>query len=343
MRRSIALLCLPLLVAAGCARAGSDPTRVGPAVTPLPSGVEGVDGRWEAFYQRAEEVADAWRPDGTWRGGYVPLQDATVLIGDPGFTDETKMAFGSGWYRNHIELPTATPAGGTIRFPDGTLRVPLVSAAEAYAQLGRGEPPACPGRPKLPAATPGPGRPKVGGPTIEPGPDGLLPTRPGPEAPISTHAQSPCVSLTVTGVKLGSAAVRTSRGTADVPAWLFTVAELRAPVARLAVAPAAIGAVPEAVAPTWQPPAELSGVENLSRIDGARLDYPVVGGACDTSVTPLVLERDDVVVLGAGRTTSGQACIAVAVSKPLSVTLKAPLGNRTVLDVRLGTPVTVRE
>ncbi|MFD2764212.1 hypothetical protein [Micromonospora eburnea] len=340
MRRSVALLCLPLLVVTGCARAGSDPTRVGPAVTPLPSG---VDHRWEAFYQRAVEIADAWRPGEAWRGGYVPLQDATVLSGDPGFTDETKLAFSSGWYRARIGLPTATPADGTIRFPDGTLRVPLVSAAEAYAQLDQGDPPPCPDRPKAPPATSAPGRPKPGGPTIEPGPDGLVPTRPGPETPVSTELATPCVPLTVSGVKLGSASVRTSRGVAEVPAWLFTVAELRVPVARLAVASGAVGAVPEGVAPTRSVPDGVVSVVSLDAVDGARLDYRLGLGACDSGLTPLVLERDDVVVLGGGVTRSTGPCTLQLVMKPTSVTLRAPLGDRVVLDVGGGGPVTLEQ
>ncbi|SBT54805.1 hypothetical protein [Micromonospora narathiwatensis] len=324
MRRSIALLCLPLLAAAGCARAGSDPTRVGPSVAPPPSG---VDHRWEAFYQRAGEVADAWRPSEAWRGGYVPMQDATVLIGDPGFTDETKVAFGSGWYRARIELPRATPADGTIRFPDGTLRVPLVSAAEAYAQIHQGNPQPCDERLVEPPAAP-PRKPG-GGPTIEPGPDGW----------VGDRVNTPCAPLTVTGMKLGRASVRTSRGVASVPAWLFTVAELRAPVARLAVASRAVGAVPEGVAPTRQVPDEVVTVAGLDAVDGARLDYRVGLGACDTGLTPLVLERDDVVVLGGGVIRSTGPCTMQLVLKPTSVTLRAPLGDRVVLDVGGGGPV----
>ncbi|MFU8870489.1 hypothetical protein [Micromonospora sp. SL4-19] len=331
MRRTLALLGLPLLLLAGCAAPGSDPA--GPSVDPL-------NHRWEAFYQRAGEVADAWRPGEVWRSGYVPLEEATVLTGEPGFNGDTKQAFLLGWYRDQIALPTATPADGTIRFPDGTLRVPLISAAEAYAQLHQGDPPACDGRPMAPPTT-GPGRLKDGGPTIEPGPDGLLPTRPGPDSPVATHLDTPCVPLTVTGVKLGSAPARTSRGLAEVPAWLFTVAELRVPVARLAVAQRAVGARPEAVAPDRPLPDGVVAVQTLDAVDGARLDYRVGVGACDSDVTPLVLERDDVVVLGGGVIRSTEMCTAQLVAKPASVTLKAPLGDRVVLDVGSGIPITL--
>ncbi|MGW5669473.1 hypothetical protein [Micromonospora sp. NPDC003776] len=319
MRRSTALLGLPLLLLAGCAAPGSGPAAP-PATGPGGSG-------WPAFDQRAAQVADAWHPGDAWRSGYVPLEDGTVLAGDPGFTGDTKVAFGQGWFREQIELPTAVPADGTVRFPDGTLRVPLVSAAAAYAQLDRGDPPPCAGRPMKPT-TGGPGRPGPGGgPTIEPGPDG----------PVGTPATEPCVPLTVTGATFGSATVRTSRGPAQVPAWLFTVDELRVPVARVAVAPSAVGAVPEGLTPTGSLPDGVVTVESLDAVDGARLDYQVGTGACDSEPTPLVLERDDLVVIGAAVTTTPGPCTDQLVLRPVSVTLKAPVGKRAVLDVGSGT------
>ncbi|MGS2618935.1 hypothetical protein ACVCAH_31065 [Micromonospora sp. LZ34] len=311
MRRSVALLGLPLMViVAGCAPAGSDG---GPAAP---------DHRQEAFAQRATEVAEAWRPGPAWRSGYVPMQEPTVLLGDPGFTPETEAAFRAGWYREQIELPTARPADGTIRFPDGTLTVPLVTAAEAYRQLDQGDPPPCPGRPTEPD------RPKSG-PTIEPGPDG----------PVSSSPQTACVPLTVTEVRLGTAAVRTSRGEAQVPAWLFTVAELGAPVARVAVAPGATAAVPEPTAPGRPAPDGVVGAQDLEAVDGATVTYRLGVGACDSGITPLVQEHDDVVVVGGGVVRATGVCTAILKLQPVTVTLAAPLGARPVLDVLTGTPL----
>ncbi|MCW3839308.1 hypothetical protein ONA70_04250 [Micromonospora yasonensis] len=321
MRRSMALLGLPLLLVAGCASPGSGPA--------APAATTPADSRWPAFDQRAAEVADAWQPGAAWRSGYVPLEDGTVLAGDPGFTEDSKWAFAQGWYRDQVDLPTAAPADGTVRFPDGTLRVPLVSAAAAYAELDKGDPPPCAGRPMKPPG--GSGRPGPdGGPTIEPGPDGWA----------TTAATEPCVPLTVTGVRLGSATVRTSRGPAEVPAWLFTVEGLRVPVARVAVAPSAVGAVPEGNAPTGPLPGVVT-VQSLDAVDGARVDYKVGTGACDSEPTPLVLEREDVVVIGAGVTSSSGPCTMQLVLKPVTVTLKAPVGSRAVLDVGSGRALVV--
>ncbi|MFI5836061.1 hypothetical protein ACIA5A_20545 [Micromonospora sp. NPDC051300] len=308
MRRSLALLGLPLLVISGCAAPG--------AGSAAPTGPD----QRQAFTQRAEEVAGRWRPGPQWREGYVPLQDATVLTGDPGFTDETKVAFTAGWYRDQIPMPAAVPPEGTIRFPDGVLRVPLVSAADAYAQLDQGDPPPCDGRPAG-------GRPTVGT---------------GPDAPVSTTAPTPCVPLTVTAARLGRAPVWTSRGRVDVPAWLFTVDELTAPVARLAVAPRAVGEAPGGAADGRQLPDGLVAAQELRAVAGDRLDYVVGVGACDGAPTPLLLERPDVVVVGASVVRSTGICTAQLALKPVSVTLAAPLGARTVLDVGTGAPLAVR-
>ncbi|WP_433390334.1 hypothetical protein [Micromonospora sp. KLBMP9576] len=317
MRRTAALLGLPLLmIVVGC-----DPA-VGPG---------NADPRDAAFAQRATEVAEAWLPAPTWNTGYVPLQDATVLLGNPGFTGETETAFRSGWYRDQVELPATKPANGTIRFPDGTrLTVALVSAADAYGQLDQGDPPPCAGRPPGPAL-PGPtGRPKPGGgPTIAPGPDG----------PVSSTPQSTCVALTVTAAKLGTAPVRTSRGEVPVPAWLFTVEELSAPVARIAVAPQSVTDLPEPTPPAGPAPEGMVGAQDVQSVNGTELTWRLGVGSCDTAITPLVREFADVVVVGGSVLTATGVCNAMLKLEPVSATLQAPLGDRPVLDVLTGAPL----
>lgn len=308
MRRRVTLLGLPFLMAlTGCLQNGAAPA-------------EDPDHRWESFHQRAAEVAEAWRPDPTWTTGYVPLAGPTVLTGDPKFTPETEQAFLAGWYRDQIAMPTDRPADGTVRFPDGTLKVPLVSADEAYRQLDQGDPPTCGGRPKIP------------GPTVEPGPDGPV---------NSSSGETACIPLTVTEVRLGTAEVRTSRGEATVPAWLFTIEELGAPVARLAVAEAAVARVPEGVAPTRTPGRELVGAQDLTSVEGSRLTWRVGVGACDSGIEPLVTEFDDVVVVGGGVVPATGVCTEQLLLKPVTASLREPLGARTVLDVLTGRPLTV--
>ncbi|MBO4209242.1 hypothetical protein [Micromonospora echinofusca] len=311
MRRRTALLGLPLLmILAACAPAGT----AGPSGDPVaPS-----EHRWARFDQRAAEVAESWRRSAAstaWRTGYVPLGDATVLVGDPGFSGDTKQAFLNGWYRDQVALPARTPAPGTVRFPDGTLTVPLISAAEAYRQLDRGDPPPCAARPARPPATGS-----------------------GPDSAVSNPADTACIPLTVTGVKLGTAQVATSRGPATVPAWLFTVEELATPVARLAVAPSAVAPVPSASVPA-SPVDGLVVTQELTAADGTTLSYKLGIGACDSSPTALVAEFDDIVVIGGGIIPSTGICTAQLVLAPVSVTLDAPLGARPVLDGVTGQPM----
>lgn len=315
MRRPTLLLVLPLLLAAGCA-----PTRVD-----LFDGPSEPTHRAEAFDQRAARVAEAWQPGRDWLTGYVPLEGPTVLTGDPRFTPDTETAFRAGWYRAQVPI-SPMRVSGEIRFPDGRLTLPLVSAAEAYRQLDQGDPVPCPGRPKRP------GLPTPGGPTVEPGPDGWT---------TSTPAQTACLSLTVTGVTLGTVPVRTSRGEAQVPAWLFTVEELATPVARLAVAPTAVGRVPEPTAPAGPLPDGLVPAQDLAAVDGARLTVRLGVGACDSAITPLVWERPDVVVVGGSVTRATDVCPAILKMEPVTVTLAAPLGARPVLDVSTGAALSI--
>ena len=314
MRRFAARLGLPLMiVVAGCAPAGTGPVGSDPS----------ADGQ-DTFDRRATAVAEAWRPGPGWATGYVPLQDPTVLVGEADFTPATQTAFEAGWYRRPADLPARQPDDGTIRFPDGQLRVPLVSAGDAFLTLTRGsDPPPCPALPKEPAVPP------------PPAPGG------GPDDTVSSRPQGECVALTITKVELGTAPLRTSRGEAQVPAWLFTVAEIDAVVATAAVAPHAIGAVPDPVAPSDTAPEGLVAAQNIVEVDGTRLAFRLGVGSCDTDITALVQERDDIVVVGGTVVRSTGVCDAMLRLAPVEVTLKEPLGARPVLDALTGAALRV--
>ncbi|WP_406075229.1 hypothetical protein [Micromonospora sp. NBC_01638] len=314
MRRPALLLVLPLLFVAGCA-----PTRADPA-----DGRSDPTHRAEAFDQRATQVAEAWRPGSGWSTGYVPLEGPTLLTGDPRFTPDTEAAFRAGWYHAQVPIPPMR-VGGVIRFSDGRLTLPLVSAAEAYRQLHQGDPLPCPGRPKRP------GLPTPGGPIVEPGPDGWA----------TSTTQTACLPLTVTGVTFDTVPVRTSRGEAQVPAWLFTIKELATPVVRLAVAPTAVAPVPEPTAPARPLPDGLVAAQDLAAVDGARLTVRLGVGACDTGITPLVWERPDVVVVGGSVIRATGTCLDLLKLEPATVTLAAPLGARPVLDISTGAPLSI--
>ncbi|MEW2473995.1 MULTISPECIES: hypothetical protein [Micromonospora] len=315
MRLFAARLGLPLMiVVAGCAPAGTGTAPTGPISSADEPG---------PFDRRATAVAEAWQPGPGWREGYVPLQDPAVLIGEANFTPATQTAFQAGWYRKPADLPVRQPDDGTIRFPDGQLRVPLVSATDAFLALTRGsDPPSCPGS-KEPAIPP------------PPAPGGK------PDDTVASRPQGECVALTISKVELGTAPLRTSRGEAQVPAWLFTVEEIGAVVAAAAVAPHAVDAVPEPVAPSDTAPEGLVAAQDIVEVDGTRLAFRLGVGSCDTDITPLVQERDDIVVVGGTVVRSTDVCDAMLRMEPVEVTLKEPLGARPVLDALTGAPLRI--
>ncbi|TCB88743.1 hypothetical protein E0H26_28275 [Micromonospora zingiberis] len=318
MRRSVALLGLPLMmIVSGCGPAGTDPA--GPGGPADSSGR--ADDRRAVFERRAGAAAQAWQPGGAWTNGYVPLQEPTVLVGEANFTAQTKTAFLAGWYQNTVELPAAKPADGAVRFPDGATTVPLISATEAYQQLDQGGSGACSGPPMDPATPP--------------------PAAPGgePDNAVSSRPQGDCVRLTITKVELGTAPVHTTRGEAQVPAWLFTVPQIEAVVARVAVAPGAVGALPEPSTPPGAPPTGLVSAQDIEAIDGTKLTYRLGVGSCDTEITPLVQEYDHLVVVGGTVTPPVDGCDDMLNLHPVEVTLSAPVGVRLIVDALTGAPL----
>jgi len=279
-------------------------------------GPSSPDHDYEAVAQWAAEVADAWTSaprDLSWRQGYVPLQEPLLVEGT--LSDAEKMALSAGWWRSSVALPSEVPPAGTITFPDGTLSAPLVSAADAYAALDQGDPPPCTE------------------PTVPPVP---APDASGPDGSVSSRAMSDCTALTVTGVSLATAEVRTSRGLASAPAWRFDIGGGRA-VLRVAVADPSPVPSPAPTPSNRPAPPEMVAAQDVTSVDGAILDYRLGVGACDEDITPIVVERVDVVVVSGGVHRSSGVCTDQLLIHPVSVTLEEPLGDRPVLDARNGT------
>lgn len=313
MRKLILVPGVLLLLVAGCARPDQS----------SPGGPADPGATRQAFDTRAAAVAAAWQAvtiGGAWRTGFVPLQDLTIAP-KGGFPDDTmKQAFGNGWYTTAAPLPGVPFAPGIVRFADGsTMSVPLVSGRDAYGALDKGGAPPCPD----------------GAPTGQPAPT-------GPESPVGAPAPKTCARLLVTEVTLGEATIRTSRGQATVPAWLFTVAKLAEPIARVAVAPSAITLPPS---PDLPAPSHVKGLvtaQDLVAVDGTTVTYRLGVGACDTQIQPLVHETAEVVVVGGSVVTVGDACIDILKLEPVTVTLAKPLAARPIVDVLNGANLTVR-
>lgn len=258
-----------------------------------------------AFDTRAADVTAAWDrlpPDGPWFTGFVPLE---ALTRAPKIEDEARRtALDSGRLTLSADLPGGS-RDGEVAFPDGArLPVGLVTAEAAFHELAPGAPPEC-----------------TGGPA--------------PSAPGTTSHTVPCTTLTVTRAELGTTPLLTSRGIAETPAWLFTVAGLAEPVARVAVDPTGIQTPPRPdIAPATLPGYVDAG--SVESVNGTTVTFTLVTGACDTDVTPVVAETPTTVVIaGTVRTESGD-CVDLARYTPVTVTLSAPLGARPLLSARSG-------
>jgi hypothetical protein len=295
-------------VVAGCAQGGP--------------GAPNQDDLRAAFETRARQVAEAWSAStasGAWRTGFVPLQDLTVPPAGFG-TDEAKQAFLAGWYELRTDLPATRPADGRIHQPDeSVLTVPLISAREAYAALDQGDPPPCPSPPPPPPPSPA-----------------------GPDTSVGSPVQG-CTALVVTAAKLDRTMIRTSQGQVAVPAWLFTVDGLAEPVARVAVAPSAIGKLPTVDVPEFEYRSGLVTAQDLVRVEGRELTFRLGVGACDENIQPLVYETPDAVLVAGTVTTTGGVCIDLLKLEPVTVTLDEPLGPRAVLDALNARPLVLTE
>jgi hypothetical protein len=211
-----------------------------------------------------------------------------------------KASYGNGWVGTAIELPTA-PGRGTVTYAaGGTATVATVSAATAFSDMTPARSGTCP--------------PKEG----EPG---------------------ACDWATVTAATLGTAAIATSRGTATVPAWEFTIDGLAEPLVRVAVAPASITAVPSPVEPG--PARTMPGLVpavGLVAMSGSTITASLGIGACDTAPVGLVWESAEMVVLGGtvAPPPPDTVCTSNLVLAPVTVTTKAPVGARVVVDAMTG-------
>ncbi|HZM78253.1 MAG TPA: hypothetical protein VFC19_21225 [Candidatus Limnocylindrales bacterium] len=107
-----------------------------------------------------------------------------------------------------------------------------------------------------------------------------------------------CVTLEVTGVERGKAPLRTTRGVATVPVWLFTIAGLSAPVGRVAVPPKWITPLPTPSVPAWTGGEQLRSAEDLIAVNDSEIEFRLGVGACDNDVKGLVWEDAEVVVIG---------------------------------------------
>ena len=257
--------------------------------------------------QRARIALTRWA-DAVAAVGPSPVVLVGELTGQVGIWEEAvgdnnKRALMAGLVEADANLPVATPPDGEVRWQDGTTApVALISARQAVAAINAGSPEPC-------------------------GDD--------------------CTPLRVTGARLTTGPIETSRGSATGPVWDLMVDGTAVTVTRVAIADAIAVKLP-----AWNPDDPPVGVAIDSASvtgDGRQLTVAFVGAPlagdqpCGEDYTAEAVESDVAVVVIVTRhphATIG-ACTAVGASRTATVTLAAPLGERTVLEVQQGGPVPV--
>ncbi|MEU8470554.1 hypothetical protein AB0F30_22065 [Streptomyces sp. NPDC029006] len=147
--------------------------------------------------------------------------------------------------------------------------------------------------------------------------------------------------LTVTGAKLGTTTIVTSRGKATVPAWLFTLESYDTPLKRIAGTPSKLPRPP--IGQARQDSA--GGLRNVARLagtaaDGRSITVRATHGSCDDGPVVKALETDETVVLYASIAGARSGpCAAEMIEQSVKVELRKPLGDRLLLNALTGRPV----
>jgi hypothetical protein len=162
----------------------------------------------------------------------------------------------------------------------------------------------------------------------------------------STAPCNDCAPLRITGTRLTTGTIETTRGPAMAPIWEFTIERSAVKVTHLAVANRVV------VAPEWDsndPPvgvwldsAQASASE--SEVTVTFVGAPLPGDqSCGEDYTADAVESDLAVVVIVVRhphLTLG-ACTGLGAPRTAVVKLAAPLGDRAVLQVYDGTPIRI--
>jgi hypothetical protein len=157
-----------------------------------------------------------------------------------------------------------------------------------------------------------------------------------------------CRPLQVTEARLATGLIETSRGPAEAPVWVFTIAGSAVRVTRVAV-DESITITP----PPWNaadPPEGISIDAAVGTQTSLELEVVFTGAVeergepCGADYTAEAVESElAIVVIVTERRTAGGAgaCDLAGRTRTADVALEAPLGNRAVLEIRQGLPVPI--
>lgn len=159
-----------------------------------------------------------------------------------------------------------------------------------------------------------------------------------------------CAPLEVVSARLGTTPVRTARGAATAPAWIYTLRGTPVRVTRVAVARLAL-----VTATPPDPPVQPAGdvtvhSATIPALSSAALTVSFVGipgpasTRCGADYTAEAVESPnavEVVVTEHAHAGGSVACTAVGATRTAEVVLTGPLADRTILDGTQGLPVPV--
>jgi hypothetical protein len=156
-----------------------------------------------------------------------------------------------------------------------------------------------------------------------------------------------CVPLQITGARLTTGPIDTSRGPAVAPIWEFTLQGTAVRVTRVAIADR-VTVVP----PPWDssdPPAGISIESATGTVAGRQLTVAFTGAPdtgdkpCGADYTAEAVESPTAAVVIVTEHANGLpvACSAVGARRTAEAELSTPLAERAVLEVREGRPVAV--
>jgi hypothetical protein len=275
----------------------------------IAGGIGGPDqATMQAMHARAGKVLDAWGAAVSKAGGsptVVPVGELTGQIGDweEALGSDGKIALMAGMVMTENELSATAPATADVTWSDGTtVSVPVIGAQAAIAAIEQ-------------SADPG-GRASCGA----------------------------CSPLIATAGTLVTAAIMTSRGPATGPVWEFTIRGTAVKVTRVAVADAVT------VASMADNPGGAVGIDAASgSVSGTSVTVSFTGAPdpasqpCGEDYTAEAVESDlalTVIVYRHPNLTPG-LCTLVGARRTATATLTRALGDRPVLDLASGQPVTL--